>query len=185
MKLLIAVVLIMVSAPILTTSAAGYSDPILTPAEPETFTDPHIHGISWREGTMLMIAVTDDSILAYQNITWFLWTPIEIEISHTCPVGSFSMTLPAGYHSFEIHYEAVRQTIIWTLDDVDHIFNLRISDRALLADPELPSGNMIEVDRNFELSIAAGAAIAALIPSIFIVPFWQARKNEGWESVFE
>jgi len=160
-------------------------------ASAEKIEDPHIHGISEREGSILRIAVDDQSKTAYRSISWYVYTPSNVHVSHLVDGSGedpFIQDLAPGYYVFTFEYEVGPQLIVWHIADTVYEFSLRITDRQILDDPDRPD-NMIRVDPGYltqqEREVAAGSFLAFMIPSFFIMSFWKSRKQEGWENAFE
>lgn len=161
-------------------------------ASGEQIEETHVHGISTRGTSVLQIAVTDRSLTAYPVIDWYVYAPLFVHASHLVDDGlgaePVSMDLEPGLHVFTMEYEVGTQTIVWIIGSETFEFVLRITDRAIVEAPEHPS-DWILVSPNalsdLELEVALGALLAAMLPSIFIIPFWKSRKEEGYENAFD
>jgi len=162
---------------------------LTVPAAAEPVDDVTIHGISERSGSMLKIAVTGGVSMAYPDITWYVYLPAAAHVSHTINGNAtIDADLDAGLHSYDLSYDVGTAAIVWSVDGIEYTFTLRITTTSAIIPEEVDDGK-IRIDPSFlaelERDVAIGCIVAALIPSIFIVPFWKARKDEKWEDAHD
>ena len=157
-------------------------------AAAEQIEDVHIHGVSMREGSVLKIAVDSDSLTAYTNISWFIYVPADTLTTHSDGISSEEILLLAGLYKIPMIYEVGRQIITWTIGPEVFTFTLRITDKAMVEEGT-QTDNTIRVDPNvldtIEREVAIGCTLAALASSIFVIPYWKAKKSEGYEDAFD
>ena len=188
-------IFILVSTLLLIGCGAGIVSVASGAAITEPMDETHIHGISSNENSALQIAVTETSMTAYTKITWYVWLPEDPvgNIRHSCSVNNSTVisshyVTSAGFYEFEEIYIVGNNMITWSIGDEDYIFNLRITDRQIVESEPVPD-NMIRVDPNYistiEREVAVGCIIAALASSFLIIPYWKAKKAEGYEDAFD
>lgn len=160
----------------------------LADAAPEE--DPVIIGISQLTDKGLRLGIDDKATVAYPDVTWYVFLPADTHVTGADPEGSIiDDNLTAGLYIFTRSYEPGEPAeITWSIGGDVSTFELKIASSAAMAHKLDKPDNTIEVTPEFltqeEREIAGGCIILALVPCLFIVPYWIRRKQEDFYEIF-
>jgi|GEM_PF-4772606 len=151
-----------------------------------------LHGISERSGSILKTAVDTSSRTAYTTITWYLYTPTPVHITHAEGTDiRIERNIPAGYHKFQETYEVGSTQLSWRIDDLTLIYRLRITDSVSNIIPEEDLDFMVVSPDEWAAfmdwlrnSTILHTIVFLFIPAPFMLAYWKNRKSEGYHGVY-
>lgn len=142
-------------------------------------------------GSALILGIDEGARTAYPLITWTIYLKADTQVNLTTPNGVIvDSVLPAGLHDFTDHYEPDAGAIIatWTVGPVVKEYRLNIASSASSAVSYDRADDSIKVTPDFlnkeEREVALGSIICALVPSLFLIPYWQRKKDEDFYYAF-
>lgn len=147
-----------------------------------------IHGISHKENNkFFQLAVEEHSRMAMPVIEWFIYATENSTLIHRAN-GELLIeeNITAGLHRYELTYATGEQVMTWQLNDELWTFSLRIttSSQEIIEDDNQEWVQMtMESLSQTKLNIAIGCIILALVPSVFMIPFWRRRKQETIDDI--
>lgn len=140
----------------------------------------------------LILGITDKATVAYPSITWTLWIKADTHVSHTAPDGTIVLdeVLSAGLYeySYTLPADSGKVGFIWEIGDKTVTYNVTIAANSTAAWDYEKVLDTITVEKSFltqeERETAIGCILCALVPSLFIIPYWRRRIDEDYYTAF-
>lgn len=177
------------------------ADSLLGPPVPvaDTF---RISGISRAEKGTLALAVDKDAKIAFPSVMWSLWLSKDTHVRAVGqslvkddkglmpePVLLLDADLTAGTYEIPIDDAPLGQyRVTWIVGGVSQQFNLTVVSGTAGVMEYVKEDDFIKVAPGFlkqeEKEIALGCIVLALVPSLFILPYWMRKKDDDYYHVF-
>lgn len=173
-------VLAIISAPILL-----FSDGADGELSEDTY---RIWGVSKTEGGTLALAIDETTKIAFPLITWsvYLAEDTHVKMTHGEDI-IIDASLTAGIHDYDVEIAPGAYVTVWEIGEEKTTMALTVVSGATSAmEYEYPNDILTITKAQYkkeEQEIAIGCIILALMPSIFIIPYWQRRKDEDFYDV--
>ncbi len=151
--------------------------------------DYRIWGSSTPETGTLMLAIDEDARIVFPCATWSIWLSEPMAVTLTTPNGVLvDEVLPAGVHDYTDVYEPGAITVVWTIGADTITYRLTVASGAgsAIAIDEPPATVTIEkwVLEEQNRNLAIGCILCALVPSLFLIPYYKRKKNDEYYLAF-
>jgi len=151
--------------------------------------DYRIWGTSTPDKGTLMLAINEDARIVFPSVAWSIWLSEPMAVTLTTPNGVLvDDILPAGVHDYNDVYETGAITVVWTVGADTITYRLTVASGAgsAIAIDEPPATVTIETwaleEQNRNLAI--GCILCALVPSLFLIPYYKRKKNDEYYLAF-
>ena len=151
--------------------------------------DYRIWGTSTPDKGTLMLAINEDARIVFPSVAWSIWLSEPMAVTLTTPNGVLvDEVLPAGVHDYNDVYETGAIAVVWTVGADTITYKLTVASGAgsAIAIDEPPATVTIETwaleEQNRNLAI--GCILCALVPSLFLIPYYKRKKNDEYYLAF-
>lgn len=151
--------------------------------------DYRIWGTSTPDKGTLMLAINEDARIVFPTATWSIWLSEPMAVTLTTPNGVLvDEVLPAGVHDYNDVYETGAIAVVWTVGADTITYKLTVASGAgsaiAIDDPPvtitIEKWALEEQNRN----LAIGCILCALVPSLFLIPYYKRKKNDEYYLAF-
>ena len=148
-----------------------------------------IWGASTPDKGTLMLAIDEDARIVFPSVEWSIWLSEPMAVTLTTPNGVLvDEVLPAGVHDYNDVYETGAITVVWTVGADTIAYRLTVASGAgsAIAIDEPPATVTIEkwVLEEQNRNLAIGCILCALVPSLFLIPYYKRKKNDEYYLAF-
>ncbi len=151
--------------------------------------DYRIWGTSTPDKGTLMLAINEDARIVFPSVAWSIWLSEPMAVTLTTPNGVLvNEVLPAGVHDYNDVYETGAIAVVWTVGADTITYKLTVASGAgsaiAIDDPPvtitIEKWALEEQNRN----LAIGCILCALVPSLFLIPYYKRKKNDEYYLAF-
>lgn len=151
--------------------------------------DYRIWGTSTPDKGSLILAIDDDARVIFPAVRWSIWLSAPAEVTLTTPSGVLvDEILPAGLHDFTDVYEPGHISVVWQVGQDTINYNLMVATGAAAAAEIDDPADTITVEKwvleQEYRDLAIGCIICALVPSMFLIPYYRRKKNDEFYLAF-
>jgi len=148
-----------------------------------------IWGTSTPDKGTLMLAINEDARIVFPSVAWSIWLSEPMAVTLTTPNGVLvDEVLPAGVHDYNDVYETGAIAVVWTVGADTITYKLTVASGAgsaiAIDDPPvtitIEKWALEEQNRN----LAIGCILCALVPSLFLIPYYKRKKNDEYYLAF-
>lgn len=157
------------------------------PADPAA--DYRIWGSSTADKGSMILAIEEEARIIFPIVKWSIWLAEPAEVTLTTPNGVVvDEILAAGIHDFLDTYEPGSLSVTWSVGDDKITYTMTVASGGASAldidDPPVTITIEKWALEEQNRKLAVGCILCALVPSIFLIPYFKRKKDDEYYLAF-